>query len=225
MTTKLSTSLLLMTVLAAFLTSGCIGNKTPKKVNVNRADAGSGAPMAEFGGESSWNDPFASDEFASDSMSDDYAGMDSTGSDMEMADGQFPELLGGEELPEGRAIPELPEVLFGFDSSEISPQTIAQLESNAEYLEKNADYHVVLRGHTDDQGTDEYNIALGSRRAQNVRDYLIGKGIIADRLHTMSFGENMPKVIDGGEDARAQNRRVEFFIFMVEDADEVASAM
>ncbi|MCB2154728.1 OmpA family protein [bacterium] len=118
-----------------------------------------------------------------------------------------------ENRPAGVAIPELAMVHFAFDSWELTPESKAALQKNIAYLKANPEIKVLLRGHTDDQGTEEYNLSLGSRRAQVVRQALIEMGIAPDRLETVSFGEGLP-LQEGDDDAsRAMNRRVEFFVY------------
>lgn len=114
---------------------------------------------------------------------------------------------------EGQPIAELPNVYFGLDSDELDSAATTIIDNGSAYLKKNTALNVVLRGHCDDTGTSEYNYALGSRRAQRVRDALIERGIDANRLQTMSFGKDMPAAQGTDEASRAQNRRVEFFVF------------
>jgi peptidoglycan-associated lipoprotein len=122
----------------------------------------------------------------------------------------------GDELPAGEPLPELPPVAFDFDSDRINPEAHAALLRAATHLKANPALRVVLRGHTDAQGTDEYNLALGSKRAMAVREFLIGQGIAAERLETVSFGEYLPFDEADSDEARARNRRVEFFAYTVD---------
>lgn len=123
---------------------------------------------------------------------------------------------GKETAPAGLPSADLPNLEFPFDSAELPPAAKAELDKAAVFLAANPAVKVVLRGHTDSQGTDEYNLALGSRRAQTVRDYLIGKGIRPDRLETVSFGELMPAPGVSGPESMARSRRVEFFLYTEE---------
>ncbi|MCC6545819.1 OmpA family protein [Candidatus Sumerlaeota bacterium] len=131
--------------------------------------------------------------------------------------GMNPDGLGNPEnsmnAVEGRPVAELPNVYFALDSDELDGAATAVVDNGAGYLKKEKALYVVLRGHCDDTGTAEYNVALGSRRAQRVRDALIERGIDANRLQTLSFGKEMPAVQGTDEASRAQNRRVEFFVF------------
>lgn len=100
---------------------------------------------------------------------------------------------------------------FAYDSAEISPAQRQQLEQNALWMRQNPDVStMVLEGHTDERGSVEYNLALGERRAQSVRQYLIQLGIDRDRMSILSYGEEKPVAYGGSEDDYRQNRRVEF---------------
>lgn len=128
------------------------------------------------------------------------------------ATGTVPERAAKDLANEGAPIPALATVYFEFDSDGLTPSAEATLTRNAAYLAGHEELQVVLRGHTDDQGTEPYNMSLGSRRAQVVRDFLVGKGIDAGRLETVSFGEMIPESDTSTPD---QNRRVEFFVYTV----------
>lgn len=123
----------------------------------------------------------------------------------------------GDDLPEGRAVPELETIHFAYDSDELRPESIEALQAHVEFLRRNPGLSVLLRGHTDERGTEEYNLALGSRRALSVRDHLVSQGIESERLHTISLGIYEPIALGQDEEAHAQNRRVEFLVF---DTDE-----
>jgi len=106
-------------------------------------------------------------------------------------------------------------VFFGFDSSELSGEAKETLERLAAWLRENAGARLTVEGHADERGTREYNLALGSRRASAVKEYLVALGIDPDRVQTVSYGEERPAVIGSNEDAWAKNRRA---VFKVEDA-------
>jgi peptidoglycan-associated lipoprotein len=100
---------------------------------------------------------------------------------------------------------------FAYDSAEISPAQREQLEQNALWMRQNPNVNtMIVEGHTDERGSVEYNLALGERRAQSVRQYLMQLGIERDRLSILSYGEEKPVAYGGGEDDYRQNRRVEF---------------
>ena len=99
---------------------------------------------------------------------------------------------------------------FAFDSYELSSDARAALKNKAAVLEDNPDWRVVIEGHCDERGTDEYNLALGERRARAAYEFLVLLGIDADRLSIISYGEEKPVDPDHTEAAWAKNRRDEF---------------
>lgn len=119
----------------------------------------------------------------------------------------------GETGTEGAPIAELPPIFFKIDSDVLDDAAQAGVAKAAEFLKSKATLQVVLRGNADDTGTEEYNFALGSRRAEAVRDALVAAGVAGERLDTISFGETMPADPAETETARAANRRVEFFVY------------
>ena len=98
-------------------------------------------------------------------------------------------------------------VLFAVDQATISEQGRGILLAQAAWLKTNADYAIIIEGHADEQGTREYNVALGERRANAVRDYLVSKGIASSRLRVVSFGKERPIEICSQEGCYAKNRR------------------
>lgn len=98
-------------------------------------------------------------------------------------------------------------VLFVVDSSTITDQGKSILDGQAQWLMTNADYRAVVEGHADEQGTREYNLALGFRRANAVREYLVSRGVPASRLEVTSFGKERPIEVCSNESCYAQNRR------------------
>jgi peptidoglycan-associated lipoprotein len=98
-------------------------------------------------------------------------------------------------------------VFFDTDSSDLSAQARATLDHQAEWLNHYANYAFTIEGHADERGTREYNIALGARRAQTVRDYLISRGISAQRMHTISYGKERPVAVCDDISCWSQNRR------------------
>jgi len=99
-------------------------------------------------------------------------------------------------------------VFFESDSSELTPQSIATLEKQAQWLQSYGQYTFTVEGHADERGTREYNIALGARRAQTVRDYLASRGIQAQRMRTISYGKERPVAVCNDISCWSQNRRV-----------------
>ncbi len=100
------------------------------------------------------------------------------------------------------------DVYFDYDSSSITTDAFDVLQAKADWLRENPRVIVVLQGHTDERGTVTYNLALGDRRAQSVRNFLMELGISGQRLNTVSYGEEFPANSEHHESAWAQNRRV-----------------
>jgi peptidoglycan-associated lipoprotein len=98
-------------------------------------------------------------------------------------------------------------VFFETDSSDLTPQSRQTLDKQAQWLNNYAQYTFTVEGHADERGTREYNIALGARRAQTVRDYLISRGIAANRMHTISYGKERPVALCDDISCWSQNRR------------------
>lgn len=98
-------------------------------------------------------------------------------------------------------------VLFQVDQSTLSPQAMQVLDGQAQWLMTNSDYLAIIEGHADEQGTREYNLALGARRANAVREYLISRGVPAARLQTVSYGKERPIAVCSDEACYSQNRR------------------
>lgn len=107
---------------------------------------------------------------------------------------------------------ELQTVYFDYDSSVLKPEAKLKLERAATWLKRNAKVNVQVEGHCDERGTNEYNLALGERRALAARRYLISLGVDPDRIFTISYGEERPAVEGHGEWAWKFNRRAEFKI-------------
>ncbi|HUA52228.1 MAG TPA: OmpA family protein [Candidatus Sulfotelmatobacter sp.] len=100
-------------------------------------------------------------------------------------------------------------VFFAFDSAALEGDAPAVLQRQADWMRGHPDTVFMLAGNTDDRGTREYNLALGARRADAVRSYLVGLGIESGRLKVTSYGKERPAVVGATEEARALNRRVE----------------
>jgi peptidoglycan-associated lipoprotein len=98
-------------------------------------------------------------------------------------------------------------VFFSFDRSDITPEAREILARQADWLRRYPNVTVTIEGHCDEQGTREYNLALGERRAQAVKNVLVATGIPAGRISTISYGKERPAVVGSSEDAYAQNRR------------------
>lgn len=118
--------------------------------------------------------------------------------------------FGGTEMDDPFA-DELGQVIyFEFDSSEVRSQDAELVSRHAMYLQENRGSSVRLEGHADERGSREYNIGLGERRAQAVRQMLMLQGVSASQIQTVSFGEERPDALGSSESDYARNRRVQF---------------
>jgi peptidoglycan-associated lipoprotein len=103
-------------------------------------------------------------------------------------------------------------IYFDFDDAKIRPGDAKILEANAKWLAANPSQIVLIEGHCDSRGTNEYNLALGDRRAKATTDYLVAQGIAASRITTISYGEERPFCADSGESCWSKNRRAQFLV-------------
>jgi peptidoglycan-associated lipoprotein len=101
-------------------------------------------------------------------------------------------------------------VFFAFDESDLTAEARATLAANARWLRDNPDVDAWIEGHCDERGTNEYNLALGERRARAARDYLVQSGVSSTRLRTISYGEERPFALGHDESAWRLNRRAQF---------------
>jgi peptidoglycan-associated lipoprotein len=115
-----------------------------------------------------------------------------------------------EQVPDHQAVRGLERVQYEFDQFTLTDEARMILGQNAEYLKANGAVQVVIEGHCDDRGSDEYNLALGERRAMAAKKYLVSLGISGKRLSTISYGEEKPLDSRSNEQAWAANRRAEF---------------
>jgi peptidoglycan-associated lipoprotein len=113
---------------------------------------------------------------------------------------------------EGRTNAPLLPIYFDFDKSNIRKDQRARLETDAEFLSQNKAVRARIEGNCDERGTNEYNMALGQRRALSAKKYLVNLGIDAKRLETISYGEEKPLLFGHDEYSWAQNRRDDFVI-------------
>lgn len=98
-------------------------------------------------------------------------------------------------------------VFFDFDKYNLGTEARRILEKQAVWLKKYRVVTITVEGHCDERGTREYNLALGERRANSVKDYLVALGVSADRIRTISYGKERPVALGSNEAAWAQNRR------------------
>jgi peptidoglycan-associated lipoprotein len=98
-------------------------------------------------------------------------------------------------------------VFFAYDSHDLAPEATDTLNRQAEWLNRYPNVNITIEGHSDERGTREYNIALGDRRANAVKNYLVSQGIPASRINTISYGKERPAVVGSDAQSWAQNRR------------------
>lgn len=117
-----------------------------------------------------------------------------------------------ERVEEGIVVEFNNQILFGFDKSDLGASAKGSLDELVTILNKYPDTNIEIQGHTDDTGTDSYNLGLSERRATSVANYLRSHNINSERITIKGFGESAPKYDNSTENGRAQNRRVEFLI-------------
>jgi peptidoglycan-associated lipoprotein len=110
----------------------------------------------------------------------------------------------------GRSSANLSPIYFDFDQAGVSPSMTDTLIQNADYLNSIPNANVIIEGNSDERGTNEYNLALGERRAINTQQYLINLGVDPARMRTLSFGEEKPLFLGQEEEDYKYNRRVDF---------------
>lgn len=98
-------------------------------------------------------------------------------------------------------------VFFSVDESGLSSEARSTLDRQAQWLNRYPRYGILIEGNADERGTREYNLALGARRAQSVRDYLVSRGVSAQRIRTISYGKERPVAVCDDESCWSQNRR------------------
>jgi len=107
---------------------------------------------------------------------------------------------------------DLKDIHFKFDQFDLDDNSRAVLQKNAEYLKNNPNLHVEVQGHCDERGTNNYNIALGERRAHSTKKYLVAQGVNSRNVHVISYGEEKPFCFSSGEVCWQENRRAHFMV-------------
>lgn len=115
-------------------------------------------------------------------------------------------------ISEGRTTDGMLPVYFDFDSSDIKKDQIPRVEVNADFIKNQSDYDIKIEGNCDPRGTNEYNMALGERRALNAKKYLVNLGVNEAKLSTVSYGEERLLLHGHDELSWAQNRRADFVV-------------
>ena len=122
------------------------------------------------------------------------------------------EVSATDNIMEGRTSGPMLPVYFDFDSSAIRADQVERIETNGDFIKQNSEVSIRIEGNCDPRGTKEYNLALGERRAQNAKKYLINLGVDESRLSTVSWGEEKLLLYGHDEISWAQNRRDDFVI-------------
>ena len=109
-------------------------------------------------------------------------------------------------------VPELKDIHFDFDKYDIRPGDAKILDENAKWMKANPNHLVLIEGHCDERGTNEYNLALGERRAKSTMNYLVSQGVQAGRMTLISYGEERPQCTEKNEACWAKNRRAHVLV-------------
>jgi peptidoglycan-associated lipoprotein len=110
------------------------------------------------------------------------------------------------------AVADLKPIYFDFDKYDIRPGDAKVLDANAQWLKSNANQLLLIEGHCDERGTNEYNLALGERRAKSTMNYLVSQGVQASRITIISYGEERPVCTQKNEECWSKNRRAQFLV-------------
>jgi len=195
--TKLLVIIAVITAVAV-ITGGCA--KKPVIPPESDGQAGSSASSSQSSGT---DGAYSENNLAIEGTLDDSGSADTAGALDEQSD-EYKQM-------HGRSSGGLAPVYFDFDQALIRPDMADRMIENAEYL-KQVPNTVIIEGNCDDRGTKEYNLALGEKRAINVRDYLVDLGVEATRIRTVSYGEERPLFYEQTDFAWGQNRRADFVV-------------
>jgi len=201
----LTTLILACTISSFLVVSGC------SKKNVVAPDSGMNGEDSSISGGTDINYPSAGGGFSEENMPAEGTLDDSTNSygsndPRHMADQQSDEY----KRMHGRSSANLSPIYFDFDQAGVSPSMTDTLIQNADHLNSIPNTNVIIEGNSDERGTNEYNLALGERRAINTQQYLINLGVDPARMRTVSFGEEKPLFQGQDEEDYKYNRRVDF---------------
>lgn len=201
MKTRISTILLLSAVAGSFMLLGSGCSKKTVMPPDGGADSGNtiSYPSAEGSG------GFSQDNMPSEGSLDDTTRSGAGGLGDDGASDEYKRL-------HGRSSEGLSPVYFDFDQATIRPDMADRMVMNADFMKQSPNASIVVEGNTDERGTNEYNIALAERRAQNTKQYLVELGINSARMRTVSYGEEKPLFPGQDEDSYAQNRRADFVV-------------
>jgi peptidoglycan-associated lipoprotein len=196
MTRRIDPKRLLMAGGLALVLAGCATHSTPGAgADGTGAGAGAGNASALAGGQSPGG--------AGAGSGSDSAGVRAPGATM------FPTLPSPQDFKEAAG---LRDVHFEFDRSALRAEDTRILEANAKWLLDHSGTQVLIEGHADERGTNEYNLALGENRARVTRDQLVARGVAASRITLVSYGEERPTCRERSETCWAHNRRAHFLV-------------
>ncbi len=218
-------------VFCVFLTTACSKKLMPLEIETSgsvsegtefRDSSSSDSAFADSGG--SGDSGFFSEEpileygspsggFSSESSGNGSSG--SSGSNPFASGGQGQDTGSGMQesrLQSFRASSDLKDIHFKFDRYDLDSNSKMILQKNATFLKSNPNVHIEVQGHCDERGTNNYNIALGERRAHSTKNYLVSQGVDSRNVHVISYGEEKPFCFDSGETCWYQNRRAHFMV-------------
>ncbi len=198
--------LLTIVIVAASLTlfGGCAKKQVPPYVPVNNAGMAAGKNIK-------YPAPASSQEAGPSVESLDNTG-GANGNSLDQASTTAAENTQAYKELHGRSSVQLQPIYFDFDQAIVRSDQIPQLEQNADYLKQTTGVKVIVEGNCDERGTNEYNLALGERRALNGKKFLVELGVEPDRIRTISYGEERPLFTGHDEFAWSHNRRDDFVI-------------
>lgn len=225
------TLLLALTLIAAtFVSTGCMKKKLSPEVrvpgdgsaSVASTDSGAHGTSSRSAGQGTpWSPDNAPDAVGGGTgIRSDFA--DGPLADFDASSGGFAQTANLDGVDSAMQVADLDMVHFGFDEYQLDAEWRQILEQHAKWLRSNPGVHVQIEGHTDERGTEEYNVTLGQRRADTVREFLIQQGIEDYRLSTISYGKLRPLTFEDNEEAHFLNRRAMFLVYS--PGTETASA-
>lgn len=198
------TLLTVMIIISLTLFTACGGKKpqeTADGVDTEQLQSGNDAWATE-----TQSQPVVTEE-------DLTSGNDTTTVDLDQGRGIDEKAISDMDIEEINSKEFLKNVYFEFDQYNLTDNAIQQLEQNGHWLLDNTSVKVIIEGHCDERGTEEYNIALGERRANTAREFLIRMGVNASRMTTVSYGESRPMRDEANEIAWSLNRRAHFRVY------------
>jgi peptidoglycan-associated lipoprotein len=206
---KICTTIILSIFLGSLLLIGGCGKKT-----VVPPSAKPGAGDTSMNGGTDINYPAAQGGYSENNLPSEGTLDDSTGgSALGSGSGLDPAMQSEEyRRAHGRCSPNLSPIYFDFDQASVRGDMADTLVLNSDYLNTIPGARIVIEGNSDERGTNEYNLALGERRAINTQQFLVNLGIDPDRMRTVSYGEEKPLFTDLDEEAYKHNRRVDFVL-------------